>query len=135
MQTFQPNYSPYQSVLISLPYMYNNKLYLESLSVFSNGTYTINKKFKNMFGRHIKIRKTEKSLHITQFRNDYIIVSIKPKINFGVAVVSANSKLVAIYTPNFSSYFVHNEYNEKSKKYIKYLINKWIKAEKKFLNS
>ena len=135
IQTFQPNYSPYRNVLISLPYMYNHKLYVEDLFVFPNGTYSINKKFKNMFGRYIKIRKTEKNLHITQFRTDYIIVSIKPKIDFGLTLISANSKAVGAYMPNISSYFVHNEYNEKSKKYFKYLINKWTKAEKKFLRS
>lgn len=131
-QTFKTNNSPYQHILISQSYLYNNKFGIEKIYVYPDGKYNINKKFKNMFGRYIKIRKSRKSLNISQFNNEFISISLKP---FGITTIFAGIKIINTYTPNIAVYFVHNKYNEKSKRYFKYLINKWIKAEKRFLNS
>ncbi|MHB1680968.1 MAG: hypothetical protein ACYCTB_10770 [bacterium] len=138
METFKTNNDPSQNILINMPYGYNNKIYTELIFVYPNGNYSINKKFRNMFGRYISVKKSKKSLNITQFKNNYISVSLGKRniSHFGtIVILGQHSKVVGAYTPKFSSYIVYNKHNKQSIKYFNYLINKWIKQEKKFLNN
>ena len=132
VQLFHINHSKSQTILISLPYFHKNKPYIENIFVSPDGTYSINKKFDDIFFRYIQVKKTRKIIYIRQFKKDVIVVQFRP---FASVLVYANKKVIAAYLPLVSAYFVHNEHNAASKKYFSDLKERWTKQEKRFLRA
>ncbi len=124
METFHKKHNV-NSIVVVLPFRYNNKYYFEHITIKPYPVITFNKAFLKLFGGAIKYKINKGSVLVKEFRD--IDIFIARGKNLGIVTMSENHKLVFDYDVVASSRMTHNP------KWLDYFKKEFIKQEKSFL--